>query len=87
MAGGFEAPMHCDISKEIDGRINWVLKHPGMSQWLKSALITALERDPISIVNDLEILDGLLRARSKALVKATLHGSADELESGQATTQ
>lgn len=42
----------------------FVLDHPGMSQWLKDALAGAMERDPISVLNDLEILSVITRLRS-----------------------
>jgi hypothetical protein len=37
----------------IDVRIRWVLEHPDMSAWLKSALRTALIGDPIDLTKDL----------------------------------
>jgi len=46
-------------TKEIDERISWVLEHPTMSGWLKDALNSALDRNPIDVLNDLEILNHL----------------------------
>lgn len=46
--------------------IAWVLAHPGMSGWLKRGLRTALRRDPIAVLNDLEMLNALLRPRAQA---------------------
>ena len=43
-------------------RIAWVSSHPNMSEWLRSSLATALSCDPLLVLNDLEILDHLLRA-------------------------
>lgn len=60
-----------DSLKEIDYQIAWVLGHPGMSSWLKTALGTALARDHVAVVNDLEILNLLLRSRSRALTSRT----------------
>lgn len=65
--------------KETDARIDWILAHPGMSVWLKEALRAALERDPVDILNDLEILDYLLRARSDALIHAALGAEGGQL--------
>jgi hypothetical protein len=52
----------------IDEQISFVLGNPGMSAWLKSALSDALRCDPISILNDLEILNLILRNRSELLI-------------------
>ena len=49
-------------------QISFVLGHPGMSAWLKTALSDALHRDPISNLNDLEILNLILRNRSELLI-------------------
>ncbi|WP_041359496.1 hypothetical protein [Nitrobacter hamburgensis] len=71
--------------KEIDTRIAWVLAHREMSCWLKEALKSALNRDPFDILNDLEILNHLLRARSDALIGQSLgerSGGGDDSSSG-----
>lgn len=57
---------------EVDAHIAFILEHPGMSDWLKSALREALPRDPIAVLNDLEILNLVLRSRSEALIRACL---------------
>lgn len=44
----------------IEDRIDWVLSHPGISTWVKTALRAARERDPIAVLNDLEMLCALL---------------------------
>lgn len=49
-----------DELREVEQRIEWVLADPGMSAWLKSALRTALDHDPVQILNDLEMLRILL---------------------------
>lgn len=54
----------------IDEKISFVLNHPGMSNWLKHALREALPRDPVSILNDLEILNLILRERSRTTAEA-----------------
>ena len=53
-------------------RIDWVLSHPDMSIWLKNALRMARGRGPIDALNDLELLQTLLQARSQALIAQTL---------------
>lgn len=53
---------------EVDAHIAFILEHPGMSDWLKRALENALPRDPIAVLNDLEILNLVLRKRSEALI-------------------
>jgi len=55
-------------------RINWVLSHQGMSPWLKRALATAMERHPIEVLNDLEILSHLLRSWCETAVHSALEG-------------
>jgi hypothetical protein len=53
---------------EADAHIAFILEHPGMSDWLKRALQEALPRDPVAVLNDLEILNLVLRKRSEALI-------------------
>jgi hypothetical protein len=43
-----------------------------MSPWLKEALTTARDRDPIDVLNDLEILNHLLRTRSNTHILSAL---------------
>jgi len=40
-----------------------------MSEWLKHTLRTARERDPIDVLNELEVLNALLRLRCQALLE------------------
>lgn len=55
-----------------DERIDWVLSHPDMSPWLKTALRMARDRNPVDAMNDLELLQTLLQARHQALIDQTL---------------
>lgn len=48
-----------------EDRIDWVLAHPGMSEWLKETLRSAREREPVDVLNDLEMLQNLLGLRSR----------------------
>jgi hypothetical protein len=50
----------------------FIIGHPGMSDWLKQSLREALPRDPIAVLNDLEILNLILRRRSEAVMSRTL---------------
>lgn len=53
---------------ETEKQIAWVLAHPGMSDWLKNALRTGVDRDSEHLLNDLEILSLLLRAKAQAAI-------------------
>ncbi|MCW8308598.1 hypothetical protein AruPA_16295 [Acidiphilium sp. PA] len=57
-----------DPQFEADAHIAFILEHTGMSDWLKTALQEALPLDPIAVLNDLEILNLVLRKRSEALI-------------------
>jgi len=61
---------------EMEEHISFVLAHPGMSGWLKTALSDALHRDPISVLNDLDILNFILRNRAEICI-AEKYNSAD----------
>lgn len=52
-----------------DQRIAWILAHPGTSAWLKAALRAARERDPVEVLNELEILNLLLRTECEARIR------------------
>ncbi len=52
-----------------DQRIAWILAHPGTSAWLKDALRAARERDPVEVLNELEILTLLLRTECEARMR------------------
>lgn len=53
----------------VDEQISFVLTHPATSNWLKNALSAALTVDPISAMNDLEILNLIIRQRAEQLVQ------------------
>ena len=48
----------------VDAAVEFVLGHPAMSPWLKDALAKAVDRDPSAVLNDLEILNFVFRARA-----------------------
>lgn len=47
-----------------DDEIRQILSGPATSQWLKNALTTALDRDPVDAVNDAELLAMVLGHRA-----------------------
>ena len=51
-----------------EDRIAWVLEHPQMSDWLKQALRSADEADPVVLQNDLEMIRHLLLPRCQAQI-------------------
>ena len=60
-----------------DQQITWLLNNDGTSAWLKSALEGGAACDPVSIVNDIEILCQLLKRRSAAQVRSAISWSAE----------
>lgn len=48
-----------------DASVDFILNHPDMSHWLKAALAAAVDRDPSAVLNDLEILSFVFRARAE----------------------
>lgn len=68
-------PIPDDVPHTNEERIAWVLAHPRMSAWLKEALRGARERDPVEILNDLEILNLLLRSQCETEIGTAFSGS------------
>jgi hypothetical protein len=62
-------------------QIDWVLSRANMSSWLKNALAAARDRDPIAVLNDLEILNHVLRTWSNACTRSTSEKNTDETRS------
>ena len=63
---------HDQDLKDIEDRINWVLSQSNMSDWLKDTLRTARYRDPVDLLNDLSLLDQLLRRRAELQIETSL---------------
>ena len=63
-----------DSTKKKD----WILSRPSMSPWLKNALTTAWDRDPVDVLNDLEILNHMLRTRSDRRIRLALEQDAGD---------
>lgn len=53
-------------------RIAWVLDHPTMSDWLKQALRSADDVDPIALQNDVEMLRHLIVPRAQAQIEIAI---------------
>ena len=63
-----DASSHMNI--EHDAHIVWLLKHPGVSDWLKAALRSARECDPIVLNTDLQLLSFVLGRWVEAQIKS-----------------
>ena len=59
------------ILNEVDDQIDWMLENHRMSGWLQQALRNARDRDPVDILNDLEIL-AYLKRRANAQIGRSL---------------
>lgn len=53
-----------------DDEIRQILQGPGTSSWMKVALSTALNRDPVDAVNDAELLAMVLGHRAEQISEA-----------------
>lgn len=49
----------------------FVLQHPWMSRWIKNAVREAMDEDPLSVLNDIEVLCVIM------LQKAAEHRNTD----------
>lgn len=59
-----------------DNEIGAILREPGTSQWMKDALSSALDRDPVDAVNDAELLAIALRHRAEVIQSQALAANA-----------
>ena len=59
-----------DALSDVDDQISFVLDHPHMSDWIKRTLASALACSPIQLLNDLEVLNQILRTRSALLINS-----------------
>ena len=55
----------------VETQIAFVLNHPHMSDWIKQTLRGALAHPPVQVLNDLEILNHILRARADLPIAET----------------
>jgi hypothetical protein len=56
---------------KLNEEIRALVSSPSTSRWLKTALETALVRDPVDVAQDAEFLSDLLGRRCDALMKLT----------------
>jgi len=59
--------------KETEDLIEWVLRNPNMSDWLKDTLRNAMKRDPGDVLSELEIIHFLLRSRCECLLEISVN--------------
>lgn len=59
-----------------DDEIRQILSGPGTSHWLKDALTSALDRDPVDACNDAELLAMVLGHRADQIM-ATVRAALD----------
>jgi len=58
--------------------IDDILTDQEASEWLKSALRSALERDPVDAANDAEVLAQLLEERADRILRAWHNDGGDD---------
>ncbi len=73
-----------DVPDTYEDRIAWVMEHPQMSDWLKDAVRTALDRDPVDLLSDLEMLEILLRPRAQIRIDALRSAVVELHDTGSA---
>lgn len=73
--------------KEAEDRIDWVLSHSDMSDWLKEALRGGRERNPVDLLNDLELLDHLLKRRAEEQIERSLSRMGHESGGSEQTRE
>jgi hypothetical protein len=73
-------PQTCAIGTDdaAGTAIDFVLTHPGMSDWLKRTVRDALAHDPVILLNDLEILTQVLRCHASAAIVERLAGDQEQ---------
>ncbi len=65
----------------VEEQITFILCNPNASAWLRDTLRSALDQDPITILNDIEILSLILRNRSLLLLTES-YNLAERLHRG-----
>ena len=66
----FERSIEKKSLTELDLEIQAVIVDPSTSSWLRTALQTGLERDPVDSANDAEILNEYLARRCDAALSS-----------------
>lgn len=81
-----QTPLHdTDTASAVEAQVAFVLQHPGMSDWIKRALLGALDRPPIEVLNDLEILNRILRSRAEVMLPGACQAGDATLLNGSRT--
>ncbi len=62
------APLVPGCTEDLGPSVAKVLNDPACSYWLRTALDTALRRDPVDAANDAELLARLLDERCRVLL-------------------
>ena len=62
---------------DVEEHIEYLLQHPGLSEWLKSALRHSLKLNPGTVLNDLSMLNLVLTRRSEALLMIAIKKQLD----------
>ncbi|MGC8522164.1 MAG: hypothetical protein ACP5PN_09960 [Steroidobacteraceae bacterium] len=78
-------PSTIDVLRSEE-HIRSALAHPAFSDWLKSALRGALDRDPLVVANDLELLMHLLRPWAEARLSLSTYTTRPAHSAAQAPT-
>lgn len=66
-----------------DNEIREILQRQGLSEWFKSALSSALERDPVEAANDAGLLAIVLDRRSQEIAAGAIAIEAIESVRGK----
>lgn len=74
-----------DSASAVEAQLAFVLQHPGMSDWIKRALLDAVNRPPIEVLNDLEILNRILRSRAEVMLSGVCQTGEATLRDGSRT--
>lgn len=54
-------PMHATVAELLDD--------PATSHWLRTTLIGALRRDPVQVLNEIDVLRAIIKARADAIAR------------------
>ena len=69
----------------VKDRLAWALGHPAVSDWVKRGLASARQRDPVEVLNDLELMTNVVRQWASADAKRAETLRAESLRQGGQT--
>ena len=58
-------------------RIAFILGHPGFSGWVKEVIRSALMRNPLAVLNDIEVLNHVLKRKCEIEAAAACNSVAN----------